>query len=61
AAEAGDAATLASELGLGSLRAYLVRWAASSAAQGADVARHYRSVADRATQLMFGAARGGTG
>ena len=61
AAEVFDAAALASELGLDSLRAYLVQWAARSAAQGAEVARHYRSVADRATQLMFGAASGGTG
>lgn len=61
AAEAEDAAALASELGLQSLRAYLVDWAARSAAQGAEVARHYRSVADRATQLMFGTAIGGPG
>jgi hypothetical protein len=59
-AEAEAAAALASRLRIEPLRAYLVEWASRSAAQGEEVAHHYRSVADRATQIMFGTVVGGT-
>ena len=53
AAEADASARLADALELDELAAYLRSWANAAAAQGEDVADHYRRAADGATRLLF--------
>lgn len=53
ASEARAAEDLGVELGLDALAAWIRAWAHGAGRQGADIAEHYRSVADRATRLMF--------
>jgi len=53
AAEANAAVRLGNALGLVELAGYLRSWANAAAAQGEEVANHYRRAADQATRLLF--------
>ena len=53
AAEAEAGARLGDALGLDALAGYLRSWANAAAAQGEELANHYRRAADQATRLLF--------
>jgi hypothetical protein len=53
AAEAAAAEDRAVELGLDPFAEWIRDWRAAASSQGADIAEHYRRVADRATRVMF--------
>ncbi len=53
---ATEAAEAARAMGLGPLHRFLVDWATRTRDQGAEFEAHYRRTADRATEIIFGAA-----
>lgn len=55
-ADASSAGIAARELGVTALSEHLQLWAARTRAQAYDFDTHYRRAADRATEIMFGAA-----
>lgn len=56
---ATDAATLAADLEVTELAAFLTSWVARTSEQGAQVAEHYQRAGDQATRLLFGTSMGG--
>lgn len=56
---ATDAATVAADLNVTELAAFLRSWAARTAEQGAQVAEHYQRAGDEATRLLLGTKVGG--
>jgi hypothetical protein len=56
---ATDAATLAADLNVTELAAFLTSWAARTSDQGAQVAEHYQHAGDQARRLLLGTRVGG--
>jgi hypothetical protein len=54
-----DAATLAADLGVLELAAFLASWASRTSEQGVQVADHYRRAGDQAARLLLGTSMGG--
>jgi hypothetical protein len=58
---AGEAAKLATDLGIDELSDFLTAWAGSTSRQADEIVAHYRTAADRATRLFFGSMMGRAG